>query len=78
MKESPIFIQTYDLVLWLMNVTVKFPRQHRFVLAQAVQKTVLTFQEQLIEAAQVRQPEVVLRAAGHHAGKITHLFAPMP
>lgn len=33
MKESPIFTRTYDLVRWLIPVTIKFPRQHRFVLA---------------------------------------------
>ena len=50
MKESPIFTRTYDLLRWLIPMTVKFPRQHRFVLATAVQKTALQFQERLIEA----------------------------
>ena len=50
MKESPIFAKTYDLLRWLIPMTVKFPRQHRFVLARAVQETALRFQERLIEA----------------------------
>jgi len=49
-KESPIFTRTYDLLRWLIPTTVKFPRQHRFVLARAVQETALQFQERLIEA----------------------------
>jgi cytosine/adenosine deaminase-related metal-dependent hydrolase len=50
MKESPIFTKTYDLLLWLMPATIKFPREQRFVLARAVQETALRFQERLIEA----------------------------
>ncbi len=51
MKQSPIFSRTYDLLRWLIPITVKFPRQQRFVLAQALQQTALTLQEQLIEAS---------------------------
>ena len=50
MQESPIFSKTYDLVKWLIPVTTKFPREHRFVLAKFVQEAVLRFQESLIEA----------------------------
>lgn len=50
MQESPIFAKTYDLLLWLMPATTKFPREQRFVLAQSVQETALRFQECLIEA----------------------------
>lgn len=50
MQQSPIFAKTYDLLLWLLPQTTKFSREHRFVLARAVQETVLRFQEELIEA----------------------------
>lgn len=50
MQQSPIFSKTYDLLLWLIPATTKFPREQRFVLAQTVQATALSFQEQLIEA----------------------------
>jgi hypothetical protein len=50
MQESPIFSRTYDLLRWLLPMTVKFPRQHRFVLASALQQAAMEFQEQLIEA----------------------------
>jgi len=55
-KESPIFTRTYDLLRWLLPATVKFPRQQRFVLAEAVQRTALSFHETLIEAATTRSP----------------------
>jgi hypothetical protein len=50
MQQSPIFTKTYDLLVWLVPATTKFPREHRFVMAKAVQETVLRFQEHLIEA----------------------------
>ncbi len=63
MKESPIFTRTYDLVRWLIPMTVKFPRQQRFVLAHNVQQTVLRFQELLIEAALSTEPGGLLGQA---------------
>ena len=38
MQESPIFTKTYDLLTWLLPATTKFPREHRFVMAKAVQE----------------------------------------
>ena len=54
MNQSPIFTRTYDLLLWLIPRTTKFPREQRFVLGKAVQETALRFQEALIEAALAR------------------------
>ena len=51
MQQSPIFTRTYDLLLWLIPRTTKFPREQRFVLGKAVQETALRFHESLIEAA---------------------------
>jgi len=63
MKQSPIFSRTYDLLRWLIPATTKFPRQQRFVLAEALQRTVLRFQERLIEAVYASNPMPVLRQA---------------
>jgi hypothetical protein len=49
-QQSPIFTKTYDLLLWLIPATTKFPREQRFILGKAVQETALHFQECLIEA----------------------------
>ena len=70
MKESPIFVRTYDLMRWLISVTVKFPRSHRFVLAEAVQRTVLCLQERLIEAARAAEPLPKLRQADTELTKL--------
>jgi hypothetical protein len=50
-SQSPIFVKTYDLLLWLIPRTTTFPREQRFVLARHVQDIALHFQEYLIEAA---------------------------
>lgn len=51
MQQSPIFVRTYDLLVWLIPCTTRFPREQRFALGKAVQETVLRFQEALIEVA---------------------------
>jgi hypothetical protein len=74
MKQSPIFSKTYDLVAWLIPLTVKFPRQQRFVMAGALQREALCLQELLIEAAHAPQPRVALTAADVELDKLrTHL-----
>jgi hypothetical protein len=50
MSQSPIFVKTYDLLLWLIPRTTTFPREQRFVLARHVQDNALRFQEYLIKA----------------------------
>ena len=70
MKQSPIFTKSYDLLRWLITTTVKFQRQQRFVLAEAVQRTALRFQEQLIEAARAADPMPVLHQADTELTKL--------
>jgi hypothetical protein len=74
MKQSPIFSKTYDFVAWLIPLTVKFPRRQRFVMAAALQREALRFQELLIEAAHQRSPAAHLLAADSELDKLrTHL-----
>jgi four helix bundle protein len=74
MKQSPIFSKTYDFVAWLIPLTVKFPRQQRFVMAAALQREALRFQELLIEAVHQAQPRRSLAAADAELDKLrTHL-----
>lgn len=62
-EESPIFVRSYDLLCWLIPITIKFPRQQRFVLAAAVQRTALALREQLIDATFAPDPLPTLRQA---------------
>lgn len=57
MKASPLFSRTHDLLIWLIPQTHKFPRAHRFGLAQRVQQTALDFQASLIAAGKAPAAE---------------------
>jgi len=50
MKQSPIFVRTYDLLQWLLRTTMDFPKSQRFVLAKRVQDAAFDLQEALLEA----------------------------
>ncbi|MEO8354455.1 MAG: diversity-generating retroelement protein Avd [Chloroflexota bacterium] len=74
MKQSPIFSRTYDLVAWLIPLTVKFPRSQRFVMAAALQREAIHFQELLIEAVHRREKSDLLASADAELDKVrTHL-----
>lgn len=51
MPESPIFARTYDMLLWLVPRTHKFPREYRFSLVQRIQDTAHGVHRALVEAA---------------------------
>lgn len=56
MNESPIFVRTYDFLLWLLPQTLKFPRVHRFGLGERIQHLALDFQDSLVAAGKCRGP----------------------
>ena len=41
--QSPLFAKTYDFLLWLVPLTVKFPKAQRFLLAERLGKMGLDF-----------------------------------
>jgi len=48
--ELPLFTRTYDLLTWLLPLTMGFPRSQRFVVTQRLQSAALNFQERVLEA----------------------------
>ena len=38
-EELVVITKTYDLILWSCNHTSRFPRQHRFVLGERLERT---------------------------------------
>ena len=50
MKESPIFTKTFDLLAWLLPMSLKFPREQRFVLAGRLQNAAFNFYEDITSA----------------------------
>jgi hypothetical protein len=51
MNESPLFSCTYDLLLWLLPQVAKFPRVHRFGLAERITRRALDFHETILAGA---------------------------
>ncbi|OQY90611.1 MAG: hypothetical protein B6D38_02465 [Anaerolineae bacterium UTCFX1] len=50
MNESPLFVRTYDFLLWLIPQAQKFPRAYRFTLSERIQQLALGFQDSLVAA----------------------------
>lgn len=50
MNESPLFVRTYDFLMWLIPRAQKFPRVYRFTLSERIQRLALDFLDSLIAA----------------------------
>ena len=50
MNESPLFVRTYDFLLWFIPQVQKLPRIHRFGLAERIQRLALDFQDAIVAA----------------------------
>lgn len=50
MNESPLFVRTYDFLIWLIPQVQKFPRVYRFTLSERIQRLALEFQDSLVAA----------------------------
>ena len=53
--QSPLFVKTYDFMLWLIPLTLKFPKSQRFLLAERLSKMALDFYDTIQDA--VLEPE---------------------
>lgn len=66
MNEIPIFAKTYDLLLWLVPATLKYPREHRFALAIRTQQAAFAFNELIVLARKTREKrDLLIRADAH-------------
>ena len=62
-EELVIITKTYDLILWSCNHTSRFPRQHRFVLGERLERTLYDLLETLIQAKYSRERMPLLNEA---------------
>ena len=62
-EELVVITKTYDLILWSCNHTSRFPRQHRFVLGERLERTLYDLLETLIQAKYQRERAALLEAA---------------
>jgi len=68
-RDVPVVLRLYDLVLWTMNHTARFPRHHRYSLGQRIEGTLQDLLELLIEARFARE-KADLRAGHRAAGRV--------
>lgn len=61
MKESPAFVKMFEFVAWVIPLSVKFPREQRFVVAAALQRATLAAHEALVRAGQSSDPAQAAR-----------------
>ena len=61
--ELIVITKTYDLILWSCNHTGRFPRQHRFVLGERLERNLYDLLETLIQAKYQRERAPLLDAA---------------
>lgn len=50
--QSPLFVKTYDFLLWLIPLTLRFPKSQRFLLAERLSRLALDFYDLILEAVQ--------------------------
>jgi hypothetical protein len=50
-RQSPIFVRTYDLLLWLIPRLLDFPRSQRGVMARQLRIQAFALYDVLVEAA---------------------------
>jgi hypothetical protein len=59
-EELPILRAFYDFAVWLIPKIAKFPRDHRFVLGERIERQLYTILENLIRAKYTRLRKAIL------------------
>jgi hypothetical protein len=62
-QELVVITRTYDLVLWSCHHTGRFPRNHRFVLGERIERNLYDLLETLVRARYTRQRQGLLERA---------------
>lgn len=73
MKESPIFIKTYDFTKWLLEHTIKFPKSQRFVMAKRIEESALNFYDLLLlTVKEEKDKKGILNKASFELERVKH------
>jgi 23S rRNA-intervening sequence protein len=70
MKESPLFLRSFELLEWLLNHTRAFPKHQRFVLAKRMEDAALSFHDELLRATKLGGPAEALVQADFHLARL--------
>ena len=72
--SSPIFVKTYDLLVWLEQALAKFPKEQRFRLAARIEESLLHFYDLILHAARARDRYALLQEADIELEKLRTLL----
>jgi hypothetical protein len=61
--ELAVITKTYDFILWSCNHTGKFPRNHRFVLGERIERNLYDLLDLLLRAKYNRTRQALLEQA---------------
>ncbi len=61
--ELTVITKTYDLILWSCQHTSRFPRSHRFVLGERIERSLYDLLETLIQSKYQRERGGLLESA---------------
>jgi hypothetical protein len=61
--ELTVITKTYDLILWSCQHTSRFPRNHRFVLGERIERNLYDLLESLLKAKYTRDRHSLLEQA---------------
>ena len=53
-ERTPIFVRTYDFILWLLPHTARWPKNFRRSLTERLEGTLLDFQKEILRANRLR------------------------
>ena len=62
-EELTVITKTFDLVKWSCQHTSRFPRNHRFVLGERIERRLYDLLETLVQAKYTRDRQGLLRQA---------------
>lgn len=68
--QSPIFLKSFETTVWLLNLTKKFPKHQRFVLAKRIEDAALSFQDHIVFATKTRRAQAALHQADFHLERL--------
>ena len=72
--SSPIFVKTYDLLVWLEQALAKFPKEQRFRLAARIEESLMRFYDLILYAARAKDRYSLLREADIELEKLRTLL----
>jgi hypothetical protein len=72
--DLQILTRTYDLILWTLNHTAKFPRSHRYSLGTRMEERLYSLLDDLVEAKYTHEKSEILRRAALRLEQIRYQF----